>query len=178
MPLILVVDDEEPVRMLLRDTLELDAYEVRDAIDGPEALESFDERRPDGVILDIMMPRMSGIDVLKEIRSRPGGAEVPVILLTAAGDDADDLGRLVGRRHLLPDQALRPGQPAVLGRAPARVAPRGRRPPLQPAGVDVGDDDPARAQLVELVHHVVDLVAGHHRAHRGPARIGQRGDGR
>jgi DNA-binding response OmpR family regulator len=87
MPLILVVDDEEPVRMLLRDTLELDAYEVRDAIDGPEALESFDERRPDGIILDIMMPRMSGIDVLKEIRSRPGGAEVPVILLTAAGDD-------------------------------------------------------------------------------------------
>ena len=54
----------------------------------PEAvLERGDERRPDGVILDIMMPRMSGIDVLKEIRSRPGGAEVPVILLTAAGDD-------------------------------------------------------------------------------------------
>ena len=87
MPLILVVDDEEPVRMLLRDTLELDAYEVADAEDGPQALETFEERRPDGVILDIMMPGMSGIDVLRDIRSRPGGADLPVILLTAAGDD-------------------------------------------------------------------------------------------
>ncbi len=87
MPLILVVDDEEPVRMLLRDTLELDAYEVTDAADGPEALEAFDERIPDGIILDIMMPRMSGIDVLREIRRRPGGSDIPVILLTAAADD-------------------------------------------------------------------------------------------
>lgn len=87
MPLILVVDDEEPVRMLLRDTLELDSYEVIDAPDGPAALESFDERRPDGIILDIMMPGMSGIDVLRTIRARPDGTGVPVILLTAAGDD-------------------------------------------------------------------------------------------
>lgn len=87
MPLILVVDDEEPVRLLLRDTLELDAYEVREAADGPAALMSFDQVRPDGIILDIMMPTMSGIDVLRSIRSRPGGADIPVILLTAAGDD-------------------------------------------------------------------------------------------
>ncbi len=87
MPLILVVDDEEPVRMLLRDTLELRRLRGPRRHRRAEALESFDERRPDGVILDIMMPRMSGIDVLKEIRSRPGGGEVPVILLTAAGDD-------------------------------------------------------------------------------------------
>jgi len=87
MALILVVDDEEPVRLLLRDTLELDAYDVVEAANGPEALASFDERRPDGVILDIMMPGLSGIDVLREIRSREGGADIPVILLTAAGDD-------------------------------------------------------------------------------------------
>jgi DNA-binding response OmpR family regulator len=85
--MILVVDDEEPVRMLLRDTLELDAYEVTDAEDGMQALEAFAERRPDGVILDIMMPGMSGIDVLRDIRARPDGTNVPVILLTAAGDD-------------------------------------------------------------------------------------------
>ena len=87
MALILVVDDEEPVRLLLRDTLELDAYDVVEAADGPQALASFDENRPDGVILDIMMPGLSGIDVLREIRNREGGAEIPVILLTAAGDD-------------------------------------------------------------------------------------------
>lgn len=87
MPVILVVDDEASVRSLLRDTLELDGYEVREAVDGPSALTDFDEFHPDGLILDIMMPGLSGIDVLREIRSRPLGAEVPVILLTAAGDD-------------------------------------------------------------------------------------------
>jgi DNA-binding response OmpR family regulator len=87
MALILVVDDEESVRLLLRDTLELDAYDVVDAADGPGALGAFEQHRPDGVILDIMMPGMSGIDVLREIRAREGGADVPVILLTAAGDD-------------------------------------------------------------------------------------------
>ncbi len=87
MSVILVVDDEEPVRSLLRDTLELDGYEVREAEDGPSALVAFDEARPDGIILDIMMPGLSGIDVLREVRSRAGGADIPVILLTAAGDD-------------------------------------------------------------------------------------------
>lgn len=87
MALIMVVDDEEPVRRLLRDTLELDAYEVVEAPDGPTALDAFDSAHPDGVILDIMMPGMSGIDVLREIRNRPDGADLPVILLTAAGDD-------------------------------------------------------------------------------------------
>jgi DNA-binding response OmpR family regulator len=87
MALILVVDDEEPVRLLLRDTLELDAYDVVEAANGPDALSRFEERRPDGVILDIMMPGMSGIDVLREIRRRDDGDEIPVILLTAAGDD-------------------------------------------------------------------------------------------
>lgn len=87
MALILVVDDEETVRLLLRDTLELDAYDVVEAADGPAALEAFDDARPDGIILDVMMPGMSGIDVLREIRTRSTGGEVPVILLTALGDD-------------------------------------------------------------------------------------------
>lgn len=87
MAVILVVDDEKSVRDLLRDTLELDGYEVIEAADGPEALKRYNGERPDGLILDIMMPRMSGIDVLREIRARPDGADLPVILLTAAGDD-------------------------------------------------------------------------------------------
>jgi two-component system, OmpR family, alkaline phosphatase synthesis response regulator PhoP len=87
MALILVVDDETPVRALLRDTLELDGYDVSEAADGPSALVAFEKERPDGIILDIMMPGLSGIDVLREIRGRESGSEVPVILLTAAGDD-------------------------------------------------------------------------------------------
>jgi two-component system OmpR family response regulator/two-component system alkaline phosphatase synthesis response regulator PhoP len=87
MALILVVDDEEPVRQLLRDALELDAYDVVEAPDGPSALDAYAQHHPDGIILDIMMPGLSGIDVLRQIRAQPGGADIPVILLTAAGDD-------------------------------------------------------------------------------------------
>lgn len=87
MPLILVVDDEGPVRALLRDTLELDGYDVTEAADGPSALAAYQSERPDGIILDIMMPGISGIDVLREIRGSADGSDVPVILLTAAGDD-------------------------------------------------------------------------------------------
>ncbi len=87
MPLILVVDDEEPIRLLLRDTLELDSYEVTEAADGPAALAVFAEQSPDVVILDIMMPGMSGIEVLRQIRQSEQGDPTPVILLTAAGDD-------------------------------------------------------------------------------------------
>jgi DNA-binding response OmpR family regulator len=87
MALILVVDDEESVRLLLRDTLELDAYDVVEAADGPTALTAFEEHRPDGIVLDIMMPGMSGIDVLRQIHAKEGGADLPVILLTALGDD-------------------------------------------------------------------------------------------
>lgn len=87
MALILVVDDEAAVRSLLRDTLELDGYDVIEAADGPEALAKYTAEKPDGLILDIMMPRMSGIDVLREIRADALGADLPVILLTAAGDD-------------------------------------------------------------------------------------------
>lgn len=87
MAVILVVDDEDSVRSLLRDTLELDGYDVIEAADGPEALEKYSAEKPDGLILDIMMPNMSGIDVLREIRAQSEGADIPVILLTAAGDD-------------------------------------------------------------------------------------------
>ncbi|MGV1005588.1 MAG: response regulator transcription factor [Candidatus Nanopelagicales bacterium] len=87
MAVILVVDDEESVRAMLRDTLMVEGYDVIEAADGPEALEKYATEHPDGLILDIMMPRMSGIDVLREIRARPDGADLPVILLTAAGDD-------------------------------------------------------------------------------------------
>jgi len=92
---ILVVDDEPSVRALVRDILELDDYEVFEAKDGDEALERFRADHYDTVILDIMMPGISGLDVLREIRAgtdHPEGytgstSDTPVILLTAASDD-------------------------------------------------------------------------------------------
>jgi len=87
MSTILVVDDELTVRSLLHDILDLEGYVVREAEDGPTALFDMHTRTPDLVILDVMMPRMSGIEVLKEIRQDVELARVPVLMLTAAGDD-------------------------------------------------------------------------------------------
>ncbi len=84
---ILIVDDEFSVRSLLRDVLELEDYEVAEAEDGPSALAAMAQQRPDLVLLDIMMPGMSGIDVLAQVRADAGLSDVPVVLLTAAGDD-------------------------------------------------------------------------------------------
>jgi CheY-like chemotaxis protein len=87
MPRILIVDDEVTVRMLLRDVLEMEGYEVAEAEDGPTALGLMAQTRPDLVLLDIMMPGMSGIDVLAQVRSDAALRDLPVVLLTAAGDD-------------------------------------------------------------------------------------------
>ncbi len=87
MSTILVVDDEFTVRALLHDVLDLEGYVVREAEDGPSALLDLHTRKPDLVILDVMMPRMSGIEVLKEIRRDPELEHLPVLMLTAAGDD-------------------------------------------------------------------------------------------
>jgi DNA-binding response OmpR family regulator len=84
---ILVVDDEMTVRALLHDVLELEGYRVREAENGPDALYDIHSNPPDLVILDVMMPDMSGIEVLKEIRQDPEFARLPVLMLTAAGDD-------------------------------------------------------------------------------------------
>jgi DNA-binding response OmpR family regulator len=84
---ILVVDDEITVRMLLHDVLEMEGYDVAEAEDGPTALAMIAAERPDLVLLDIMMPGMSGIDVLSLLRGEAATRDMPVVLLTAAGDD-------------------------------------------------------------------------------------------
>lgn len=89
MATILIVDDEPSVRALIRDTLELEDHEVVEAVDGPSALEALSgSELPDCVVLDIMMPGISGLDVLTELRQRPTTKELPIILLTAMADDA------------------------------------------------------------------------------------------
>lgn len=84
---VLVVDDEEPIRRLLRDTLELDGYVVHEAPDAMQALARIAEQRFDCLVLDVMMPGMSGIDLLAALREDPATANLPVLMLTAANDD-------------------------------------------------------------------------------------------
>jgi EAL domain-containing protein (putative c-di-GMP-specific phosphodiesterase class I)/ActR/RegA family two-component response regulator len=84
---VLVVDDEESVRRLLRDCLELDGYEVREAADALQAIDRISEGVPDCLVLDVMMPGMSGLELLERLREDPRTALIPVLMLTAATDD-------------------------------------------------------------------------------------------
>ncbi|MFP5218503.1 MAG: PleD family two-component system response regulator [Actinomycetes bacterium] len=84
---ILVVDDEPTVRALVRDVLEEEGHEVTLAEDGFAALRRVEQQRPDCVVLDVMMPGIDGHQVLQRLRSSARGADLPVVMLTAAADD-------------------------------------------------------------------------------------------
>jgi DNA-binding response OmpR family regulator len=86
---ILIGDDEADLRNLVRFGLQRDGHEVITASDGAEALELAREHRPDLCMLDVMMPKLSGIEVLKEMRGDPDLAGVKVILLTSRSQDFD-----------------------------------------------------------------------------------------
>lgn len=87
MATILVVDDDGDIRSLLRAILEVEGHYICEAADGEEALSLFTELQPEVVVLDIMMPGLSGLDVLRGIRSRADGHDVPIMVLTALQDD-------------------------------------------------------------------------------------------
>ena len=88
---ILMVDDERDLVFATKLYLEAEDYEVIAAYDGQEALAKLEDpaSRPDLIILDVFMPRMSGWDVLRMVRANPAIETIPVIMLTAAGQDAD-----------------------------------------------------------------------------------------
>ena len=78
---ILVVEDEESIRFLLRQNLEYEGYEVLEAADGELGLKLAETESPDLVLLDLMLPKMSGMEVCKRLRET--GNEVPIVMLTA-----------------------------------------------------------------------------------------------
>ncbi len=86
---ILVVDDERQIVKLVEINLKKHGYEVLCAYDGVEALEKVDSEKPDMIVLDVMMPRMNGFDVLKRLQANPDTERIPVIMLTAKAQDAD-----------------------------------------------------------------------------------------
>jgi two-component system alkaline phosphatase synthesis response regulator PhoP/two-component system response regulator VicR len=86
---ILVADDEGMIRKVLRMNLVKWGYEVREAVDGAQALEELSKNDYDLLICDVMMPNKSGWEVLKEVKSNPKMKDMPVIVLTAKNEDAD-----------------------------------------------------------------------------------------
>jgi two-component system, OmpR family, phosphate regulon response regulator PhoB len=88
-PYVLVIEDEEALSTLLRYNLEKEGYEVAAAADGEMALVMVDERLPDLVLLDWMLPKVPGIEVCRRLRARPDARNIPIIMLTARGEESD-----------------------------------------------------------------------------------------
>jgi two-component system, OmpR family, response regulator ResD len=128
---VLVVDDEPTIVEIVGSYLERAGFQVQRAMDGPEALRQADLHRPDLLVLDLMLPGLDGIEVMRRLRERPG-KPVAVILLTARGEESD---RLIGLRHGADDYVVKPFSPAELV---ARVEAVLRR--VSPATTD--DDGP------------------------------------
>jgi two-component system, OmpR family, phosphate regulon response regulator PhoB len=88
-PYVLLVEDDDAISMLLRYNLEKEGYEIGLAMDGEEALLMASERLPDLVILDWMLPKVPGIEVCRRLRAKPDARNIPIIMLTARGEETD-----------------------------------------------------------------------------------------
>jgi two-component system response regulator MprA len=127
---ILVVDDESAVREAIERALRLDGYDVAVAGDGREALEALEERAPDAVVLDVLMPRIDGLELCRRLRGR--GDRTPVLMLTARDAVAD---RVAGLDAGADDYLVKPfALEELLARVRAllrRAAPGADRAPLR-----------------------------------------------
>jgi two-component system alkaline phosphatase synthesis response regulator PhoP len=103
MPSVLIVEDDEAMSVALRDGFASEGYSVRAARDGEAGLRAAQGEPPDLLILDVMLPRMTGLDVCRELRAR--GNAVPIIMLTARGQEID---KVVGLRTGADDYVAKP----------------------------------------------------------------------
>jgi excisionase family DNA binding protein len=88
-PLVLVVDDDDALRRFLRSNLEIEGYAVREAASAEEGLAVLDEEPPDLILLDVMMPRMNGWEMLQRVRERHGVEAIPVIMFSGKVDESE-----------------------------------------------------------------------------------------
>ena len=88
---VLLVEDEEALRRVMKDLLEREGFVVYEAGDGVVALDEVDRLAPDLVVLDLNLPRLDGYGVLSHLRARPATQKLPVIVLTAKGDEDSEV---------------------------------------------------------------------------------------
>jgi two-component system phosphate regulon response regulator PhoB len=128
---ILVVDDEPDISALLAYHLARESYRVRTAASGSEALRAMELEAPDLVLLDLMLPGLSGLEVLREIRRQLAWRDIPVILLTAKSEEQD---RLEGLRLGADDYVSKPFSPQEVVLRVGAVLRRVRQQPPGPGG--------------------------------------------
>ena len=143
----LVVDDEAPIRELCRVNLELAGFDVDEAGDGLQALDAVRRKRPDVVLLDVMMPLMDGWETLQQLKEDDSTASIPVILLTARTSEDDQMrGWSNGILEFVP----KPFNPQAL-----TAAVRDALVPRDPAS-----EAERRARILERLAFVRDLRDG------------------
>lgn len=155
---ILVVEDERDIVELLRYNLAKNGYHVMAAVNGEEALRLIRQSPPDLVLLDLMLPGMDGLDVCRALKSDPQTAGIPIIMVTAKGEEADIVAGLELGAH---DYVCKPFSPRVLI-ARVRGCLRRVQEPVDSDGavVQYGDllIDPTRHQ-VRLGERTLELTA-------------------
>ncbi len=151
-PLVLIVEDEAALVTLLRYNLEGEGFRVAEANDGEQALVLAKEETPDIVLLDWMLPLMSGIEVCRQMRRIPATRDVPIILLTARGEETD---KVRGLDSGADDYITKPFSPAELI-ARIRAVLRRSHPELE-------------ADSLAFEDLAMDLVA--HRVRRGSREV-------
>jgi len=134
-PYILVVEDEESLATLLQYNLDKEGFRVAVATDGEEALLLIDEGLPDLVVLDWMLPKVSGVEVCRRLRARPETRNLPIIILTARGEESD---RIRGLDTGADDYIVKPFSMSELA-ARIRAVLRRIRPGLAEDNIRHGD---------------------------------------
>jgi len=109
--LILAVDDDEDILELLRYTFTKEGYRLLTAVSGESALRIAEKEIPDAILLDLMLPGISGLDVAKRLRSTPATERIPIIMLTAKGEESDIV---IGLELGADDYLVKPFSPRVL----------------------------------------------------------------
>ncbi|MGB0621699.1 MAG: response regulator [Myxococcota bacterium] len=133
---ILVVDDEPDILELTRFALSQDGFDVETAATGEEALEQLRRRRPDLVVLDLMLPDRPGTEVCRTMRGLPELSDVPVIMLTARSDEVD---RIVGFELGADDYVTKPFSPRELCLRVKAILRRGRTSEVVPEQLALHD---------------------------------------
>jgi DNA-binding response OmpR family regulator len=160
---ILLVDDEESIQKLLTFPLERDGFRVVPAHDGEEALDRFGQQRVDLVVLDVMLPRLDGLEVCRKLRAT---SSVPILMLTARDDELD---KVLGLELGADDYMTKPFSVREFRSRVRALLRRAAAPPHEPGGDDVIQADglridPARRRVtvdgreVELTYVEFELL--------------------
>src|SRR5215469_7835912 len=128
LPRVLVVEDEDDIRALVRYNLEQEGFGVDDARDGAEGYESIRRHPPDALVLDLMLPGISGLELCQKLRAETPTQTLPIVMLTAKSSEVD---RILGLEMGADDYVVKPFSPrelvarirAVLRRSHAQGAP-------------------------------------------------------